>query len=113
MHHVPRYSRSPAAVRCRRSSARSIAITGSRGSGPDEDVPAQRASRLAGETFSLWSTAWPEYPPVRPLRGQVHSRPPDLAHMLKVLARNLVGTSLRYKPAEVVNTQVSGPDGRE
>jgi len=34
-------------------------------------------------------------------------------YMLKVLARNLDGTSQRYKGAEVVNAQVSGLDGRE
>ncbi len=33
--------------------------------------------------------------------------------MLKVLARNLDGTSPRYKCAEVVNAQVSGPDRRK
>ena len=33
--------------------------------------------------------------------------------MLEFLARNLDGTSLRYKCTEVVNAQVSGPDGGE
>jgi hypothetical protein len=38
---------------------------------------------------------------------------PDLAHMLKVLARNLDGTWPRYRHAEVVNAQVRGLDGSE
>src|SRR6266704_1849383 len=56
---------------------------------------------------SSWSIRWSCR-----IKG-VFIQAPDLADMLKALARNLDGTSPRYKCTEVVDAQVSGPDGRE
>jgi hypothetical protein len=54
-----------------------------------------------------WSIRWS-----RRVEGMfIHA--PDLAHMLKVLARNLDGTPSRYERIMAVKSQASGSQGRE
>ncbi len=91
---------------------RFIAGTGNGGSGgmrmfPPGRQPCSRARPYPCRAPSSWGIRW-----LCRIKG-VFIQAPDLADMLKALARNLDGTPPRYKCTEVVNAQVSGLEGGE